>query len=62
MRAIVNEILHGFGYLIFAIGFLMCMMSLLSVDDPYIRQNLVNYTFCGLLTAVTGYFLTWWTI
>lgn len=60
MRQTANEILHGFGYFVFAIGFLMCGETLLSVTDPFVRANILRYAVCGLMTVNTGLFLTSW--
>lgn len=56
----MNEIMHGFGYLLFALGFLICIESLLTVVNPISGAVLVRYQLIGLATTLTGLFLTWW--
>lgn len=56
----MNEIMHGFGYLLFAFGFLICLESLLTVINPINGAVLVRYQLIGLAITLTGLFLTWW--
>lgn len=62
MRRLMNDITHGIGYLMFAIGFLICLESLLTVISPVDGYVLVRYQLIGLATTLTGLFLTWWKI
>lgn len=62
MRRIVNEIMHGIGYLLFAFGFLICLESLLTVISPIEGDLLVRYQLIGLAITLTGLFYTWWKV
>lgn len=60
MKQTLNTFYHGVGYLLFCIGFIICL-GMAGNSDLGMALNLVmRYSICGLLMMGCGVFLTRW--
>lgn len=62
MKQTLNQIYHGIGYLLFCIGFIICLGMAGNSDLGMELSQVMRYSICGVLMMVCGGFLAWWRV
>ena len=62
MKHTLNTIYSGLGLLIFMIGFVMCVKAAGMADLGGDYNLLARYSYCGMLTCLTGFFIHRWRV
>lgn len=62
MRQTLNKIYSGIGLLIFMVGFVMCIKAAGMADLGDDLSLLARYSYCGLITCLTGLFIHRWRV
>ena len=62
MKQTLNQIYHGIGYLLFLIGFIICLGMAGNADLGMDVSLVLRYSICGLLMMGCGLFLTRWQV
>lgn len=62
MKNTLNTIFHGFGYLLFCIGFILCMGAAGNNDLGADLSQVLRIGLMGMSACVCGSFVAWWKI
>lgn len=62
MKQTINQIYHGIGYLLFCIGFIICLGMAGNSDLGMALSMVMRYSICGMLLMGFGFLLTRWRV
>lgn len=62
MKHTINNIYHGLGAILVMLGIVICIGASGNSDLGMDMVAVTRYEVCGLLTLLTGVFLTWWRV